>query len=248
MGAQASAADAVTLEQGTVTGWSEIARATSSRSWRGQHRAPKEIFKNTMIVGIIALLCVSYSFILITLHSYYGQVQPTIAQQKVLEQQFSSGDGIGAAAEKKKIAPPPGWAVARLTIPKLKQHWMVVEGTTDADIATAPGHYAGTALPGQKGNFAVAGHRNPAIFRNVNDLHVGDLILVDTHTKRYTYTVTSSEVVTPDRLDVIAPDPDNPGGKAKRKLLTLTTCDPWWDRTHRLIIRAQLTKTENLNG
>jgi sortase A len=187
---------------------------------------------------------------LITLHRYYGGTRSVVEHQTVLEQQFSTGSGIGATKE--HVAPPPGWAVARLIIPKLKQKWIVVEGTTDADIANAPGHYTGTALPGQRGNFAVAGHRSPAIFSDLDELHDGDIIQVDVNVgggkvKRYTYVMVNSEVVTPDRLDVIAANPVNPDAKATKKLLTLTTCDPWWDRTHRLIVRAELTKTETLH-
>jgi sortase A len=47
--------------------------------------------------------------------------------------------------------------VARLTIPKLKKHWVVVEGVTPYDIRYAPGHYPDSAMPGEVGNFAVAG-------------------------------------------------------------------------------------------
>jgi sortase A len=247
VGAQASAV-AATRELNIVTGWSDIARATQSRSWRGEHRARPDYLKNTLIVGMIACFVVAYSFILVTLHSYYGSSAATVTHQQVLEQQFSQGSAVGGAPEKDKINPPPGWAVARITIPKLKQHWIVVEGTTKSDIANAPGHYTGTALPGHVGNFAVAGHRSPTIFADVDRLKSGDVVLVDTRTSRYTYTITGSEVVTPDRLDVIAPVPGHPGQKAKLKMLTLTTCDPWWDITHRLVIYAQLTKTEKLNG
>lgn len=250
----AAKAATVTLELSELSGWSGIAsQATSAfpRKHRGLHRAPKEIARNLLISLLVLTVSLSYAFALVTLHRYYGSTSAIIEHQTVLEQQFSTGSGIGAIKE--HVAPPPGWAVARLIIPKLKQKWIVVEGTTDSDIATAPGHYAGTALPGQRGNFAVAGHRSPAIFSDLDNLHDGDIIQVEVNissgkVRRYTYTMINSEIVNPDRLDVIAANPDNLGTKATKKLLTLTTCDPWWDRTHRLIIRAQLTKTETLNG
>src|SRR5438876_2852446 len=56
--------------------------------------------------------------------------------------------------------PPPGSAVGRLYLPKLRLHWVVVEGVTLHDIRYGPGHYPGTAAPGQIGNFAMAGHRS----------------------------------------------------------------------------------------
>jgi Sortase domain len=54
-----------------------------------------------------------------------------------------------------------GTAIGRLYLPRLHLHWVVVEGVALADIRYAPGHYPGTALPGDPGNFAVAGHRLP---------------------------------------------------------------------------------------
>ena len=69
-------------------------------------------------------------------------------------------------------APPParGKPIAGSTSRKLDKHWVVVEGVAQKDIRYAPGHYPDTALPGQVGNFSVAGHRNRATFWRLDEL------------------------------------------------------------------------------
>ncbi|MFC7481949.1 class E sortase [Luedemannella flava] len=135
---------------------------------------------------------------------------------------------------------PPGWAIARLYIPKLKKHWVVVEGVSLADIKWAPGHYPKSAKPGELGNFAVAGHRSPAIFWDLDKMNVGDEIVVETQTTFYTYRVTTRKIVKPTDVNVVAPVPGHPNEKPDTAMLTITTCDPKWDNYHRLIVHAVL--------
>ena len=78
--------------------------------------------------------------------------------------------------------PPPGGSIARLYIPRLGKHWVVVQGVSRPTSGTRPGHYPNTALPGQIGNFSVAGHRSPAIFWDLDQLKVGDKVVVETRT------------------------------------------------------------------
>ena len=70
-------------------------------------------------------------------------------------------------------------------------HFTIVEGTNDADLEKGPGHYVGTALPGQVGNFAVAGHRvgKGEPFLNLDQLQPGDAVVIETVTNWYVYTV-----------------------------------------------------------
>jgi sortase A len=140
--------------------------------------------------------------------------------------------------------PLPGGAVARLSIPKLNQRWVVVEGVAPGDIQWAPGHYPDSAMPGELGNFAVAGHRSPAIFWNLDRIHKDDLIVVETRTTVYTYKVTEQAIVAPTALEVVAPVPWHPGERPKHAWLTLTTCNPKWDNYERLVIHAVLDHSE----
>jgi sortase A len=67
----------------------------------------------------------------------------------------------------------------------------VVEGTAQRDLAKGPGHYSGTALPGQPGNFAVAGHRGThgAPFKSIDRLQSCDALIVETADRWFVYRV-----------------------------------------------------------
>ncbi|MFE9193243.1 class E sortase [Micromonospora sp. NPDC007208] len=144
-----------------------------------------------------------------------------------------------------KPSPPVrGKPLAGLYIPKLDKNWVVVEGVTQEDIRFAPGHYPTSALPGQVGNFSVAGHRNRATFWRLDELDEGDPIVVESKTDWYVYRVSQSRIVRPTQVEVVAPVPGEPDKKATKRMLTLTTCNPKFDNYQRLIIHAELDRTQ----
>ncbi len=113
-----------------------------------------------------------------------------------------------------KAAPPPippGGSLGRLYLPRLGKYWVVVEGIEPQDIEYAPGHYPDTALPGEVGNFSVAGHRSPAIFWDLDRMRAGDPVVVETRTTYFVYRVTSLQIVAPTATEVVAPVPGQPG-------------------------------------
>jgi sortase A len=127
--------------------------------------------------------------------------------------------------------------VSRMRIPRLKKSWVVVEGVSQKALRRGPGHYPETAHPGQEGNFAVAAHRIPAFFWDLDRLRKGDPIVVETRTASYVYRVTEQLVVTPDAVDVLAARPGE-------RLLTLTTCHPKMANHQRLVIHAELSERD----
>ncbi|WP_408631995.1 class E sortase [Micromonospora phaseoli] len=137
-----------------------------------------------------------------------------------------------------------GTPIAGLYIPKFEKEWIVVEGVGQKDIRYAPGHYPDSALPGQVGNFSVAGHRNRATFWRLDELRDGDPIIVEGRNDWYVYQVTESLIVKPSQVEVVAPVPGEPGKKPTKRMLTLTTCNPKFDNYQRLIIHAELTRTQ----
>ncbi|MBQ1018759.1 class E sortase [Micromonospora sp. D93] len=144
-----------------------------------------------------------------------------------------------------KPSPPVrGKPLAGLYIPKLDKNWVVVEGVTQQDIRFAPGHYPTSALPGQVGNFSVAGHRNRATFWRLDELDEGDPIVVESKTDWYVYRVSQTRIVKPTQVEVVAPVPGEPDKKATKRMLTLTTCNPKFDNYQRLIIHAELDRTQ----
>ena len=130
--------------------------------------------------------------------------------------------------------PANGQPVGTIDIPTIGANYVVVEGTTTSDLQLGPGHYAGTALPGQPGNAAIAGHRTTylAPFFNLNELGVGDPIYVTTTQGRFRYNVTDLEVVSPSAVAILDPTPT--------PTLTLTTCNPRYSAAQRLVVLAAL--------
>jgi sortase A len=141
-----------------------------------------------------------------------------------------------------------GQPFALLQIPRFGSGWRfaVVQGTGLAQLALGPGHVPGSAMPGQAGNFAVAGHRvtagNP--FSGLPSLRPGDLVYVETIAATYEYRVTSRpDVVSPDNTAVLAPVPGHPGQPPGRPVITLITCDPPWTGAGRLVVTGALVAT-----
>lgn len=146
-------------------------------------------------------------------------------------------------------APADGDTIGVLIVPAwydLTNNTMPIkQGTSNAVLDNAAaGHYDGTAMPGNLGNFALAGHRRTHgnSFRFVDRLEPGDHIVVETETTWYVYSVTQDYVVTPDQVDVIAPVPNDPGARPEERILTFTTCHSpslgEWGNSHRWITHA----------
>ncbi|MER6583427.1 class E sortase [Nonomuraea sp. NPDC001023] len=141
-----------------------------------------------------------------------------------------------------------GKAVAMLSIPRLGRdyRYAIVEGVDAEHLKKGPGHYPDSAMPGQVGNFVVSGHRTTyaAPFKELDELERGDEIIVDAREARYTYRVTSQDVVEPTEVEVLAPVPGKPDIRPIRAYITLSTCHPEYSAAQRLIVYGVLKKTE----
>lgn len=104
------------------------------------------------------------------------------------------------------------------------------------------GHYEGTAMPGGVGNFSLAAHRTTygKPFNRIAELQEGDPIVVWTEDTWYVYRVTSSQIVMPDDVQVIAPVPDQPDAEPTERFITLTTCHPMFSARERYIVHGVL--------
>ncbi len=186
--------------------------------------------------GLVVLLFVAYQ--LWGTGRYTKAQQSNLAEQ--LEHHWSQPAKPAVTTEKVKL----GDGMALIRIPKLgkKYRFVIVEGTSPADLRRGPGHYHKTAMPGQIGNFVVSGHRTTysAPFNKLDKLRDGDEILIDTKTTQYVYKVTSSQIVAPTRIEVTSPVPFHPGRKPKQRLITLTTCHPKYSAAQRLIVFGRL--------
>ena len=148
----------------------------------------------------------------------------------------TTGNSTGRAAQVAPFIPDPptGSAVGVITIPKISVSMVVVEGTGEAQLQAGPGHYPGTPLPGEAGNASIAGHRTTYQhpFYNLNDLVPGDSITITTLQGIFLYHVTWSMAVSPSDVVVVGP--------TTTPQLTLTTCNPRYSASQRLVVRAAL--------
>src|SRR5699024_9011454 len=105
------------------------------------------------------------------------------------------------------------------------------------------GHYPETALPGEVGNVAIAGHRNTygRVFEDIARLEAGDPIVVETADAFYVYETTESLIVQPEDVEVIAPTPGRPGVEPTERMLTLTACHPMYSARERIIVHAEFS-------
>jgi len=111
-----------------------------------------------------------------------------------------------------------GDLVGEIEVPRLGLNAVVVQGDSDDVLRHAVGHVPETALPGQSGNIALAGHRD-TLFRPLRDIRVGDTITLRTPVANHTYRVNSTGVVPPTDIDVLQSRGVNE--------LTLITCFPF---------------------
>lgn len=125
--------------------------------------------------------------------------------------------------------------IALLKIPKINVEVGVAEGTSDYVLRYAAGHFEKTALPGQKGNFAVAGHRNLVYadyFADLDKLTKGDKVIVSTKDGDYTYIVEKNFIVSPDHSEVL--------NKTDDATITMVTCT--FGAKNRIIVTGKLQK------
>ncbi|GAA4368228.1 class E sortase [Nocardioides caricicola] len=190
--------------------------------------------------GVVLAAFVFY--LLVWTNHQTAQAQDDLLEDFHAEQADASKGGGKGAVEK----PESGDGLGVLHIPALGEdwEWVVVEGVTDDDLADGPGHFPGTALPGEVGNFAVAGHRSThgEPFANLDQLEVGDPIVVETVDGWLTYQVMWERILAPSATEVLDPVAGHPGEKAEQRTMTLVTCHPRWGSSERLVIGTQLVE------
>ena len=198
--------------------------------------------------GLVLLLFTAYQLV-------WTNFEAERAQGKVadeLREQWSrppttAGGGTSTPAVKGPKPVDLGQGIAFLRIPRLGKNYAVpvVEGVGLDDLARGLGHYPDTVLPGKVGNFAVAGHRatHGEPFAYLDRMRPGDVVVAETRSRWYTYVVDRTRIVRPTDTWVIDPVPGKPGAEPTERLLTLTTCNPRWSSTERLIVFAHLEET-----
>jgi sortase A len=154
-------------------------------------------------------------------------------ESQVFSEQVEQGRRVRSAAPS-AAGPQSGALLGRLVIPRLHLRAMVREGADDETLAVALGHVPGTALPGQTGNAAIAGHRD-TLFRGLRKILKNDSIVFETIHGSYTYRVEDTAIVKPRDVGVLA--------AGTYSEITLITCYPFsyiGPAPDRFIVRARL--------
>jgi sortase A len=161
-------------------------------------------------------------------------VRRALAEESALDK-LPTGPAVPAPST---AAPAEGDPIGDIRIPVIGINQVVVEGTNTPDLRKGPGHYTGTPLPGQSGNVAIAGHRTTYghPFYNLDSVKVGDPIVLTTLQGIFVYDTTKSFVVSPSDTTVV----DN----VFADQLTLTTCNPRFSATTRLVVQAKLAHSQ----
>ncbi|NGO70909.1 class E sortase [Streptomyces boncukensis] len=200
-------------------------------------------------VGVLLVLFVVYLL-------YWTGIRADSAADSEISRLQDRWSRAGATAEhgaRRPAAYRDGAAFAVMYIPRFGRDWArpVLQNTEPGTLRRGLGHYSRTARLGERGNFAVAGHRRTHgdPFRDFPALRPGDPVVVSDGRTWYTYTLTRRPYRTlPDDTGVVAPlpaplDPDAAPFRRPGRYLTLTTCDPEWGSSHRLIAWARLDAT-----
>lgn len=129
-------------------------------------------------------------------------------------------------------------AIGLVYIPRLQsQVWglPLVQGIDHRSLALGLGHYPSTNLPGEAGNFAIAGHRatNGEPFAYFEKLQEGDSVFVRTASNWFEYQLFEDQIVQETETWVLADSPRGLNLEAGTSLITLTTCDPRWNSYQR---------------
>ena len=239
-------------------------QSTSAQSrWRTVARSIGEVL---VTGGLVVLLFVVYELFVTDVL--------TDRRQDQLKRDLRQGWTAEAEARPAPRVSILGDAFAVLHIPRLGADYeqVVLEGTAEEQLAQGPGHYEGTALPGEQGNVALAGHRvgKGSPFLDLDRLRPGDPIVIETADRWFVYRVLGDpatgdfttdpsgipgqQIVRPSDIEVISPTPNGAeDGPPSGAYLTLTTCHPKYSARQRLIIHAGLegdglTKTEMPDG
>ena len=152
------------------------------------------------------------------------------------------------------IAPGNTVQFAVLYVPRFGPDYArsISEGVQTATVLdkNGIGHYPGTQMPGEVGNFAVAAHRTThgAPFKSLAALQVGDKIYVQTQDGYYTYNFRGLEYVRPTGVGVLDPVPQFAGVAPTDRLLTMTSCNPMFSASERIIAYAALDSWQPISA
>ncbi|MGL4796639.1 MAG: class D sortase [Paraclostridium sp.] len=127
-----------------------------------------------------------------------------------------------------------GDEIAIIKIPSIKLNTVVVHGMEKEYLDYYVCHFENSSMPGELGNFSLAGHSSyiyNEVFNNLHKVKVNDEIHIKTLENEFIYTITDISEVTPDRVDVLKED-------MNKKEITIVTCTS--SGKNRLIVKGEI--------
>lgn len=220
--------------------------------------APRSGGRTTLTVVAVVLLVAGVGLLGWVAFQYFGTnviSKQAFEQEKVQlrdawqrEGSVSARGGKPATAKEKLL---PGQAIALLRVPAFGPDYEVpiLEGVDLADLNRGVGHYSTSVMPGQIGNFAIAGHRitNGEPFAKLLELNTGDQVIVETRDATYTYVIDEPPrdlTVSDTATWVLEPVPGKPTEKPTTALLTMTTCQDLFRSPDRSVGFGHLVATK----
>jgi sortase A len=195
--------------------------------------------------GVVVLLFVGWQVWLGNLFSSNAQAEEAAA----LSQSWSSGEKVimptpGSRPDPGppvvQAAPESAVQFANLIVPRLGADYVrpVAEGVSVDVLRTGIGHYPGTQTPGDVGNAAFAAHRtgNGSPFFDIEKMQIGDSIYFEMEAGWFRYKVRSLEYVPATGVGVLDPVPQSQGAQPTDRILTLTSCNPVFTASERIIL------------
>lgn len=217
--------------------------------WAGVVRLTGELM---ITLGVVILLFVGYELKYTGVYTAHAQstLRSGLAQSwrsPPPPQPSFPTPAPGAATAEPTPPPTPvdlGEGIAIVRVPRLGHDWakVVIEGVGVEDLKKGPGHYPGTAMPGEIGNFVVSGHRTTygAPFNQLDEVAVGDAVVVETRDSWFTYRATGEQVVAPTAVEVTYAVPGFAEATPTQAVLTFTTCNPKYSASQRLVLHGVL--------
>ncbi|PWA08269.1 class D sortase [Pueribacillus theae] len=175
-------------------------------------------------------------------HLYAAQKEKELMQEwetgqmDAARESFIKLDEVYREKEQEEKDTQSGSPIGMLTIDKIDLTLPILDGADQANLRVAAGKLEGTDhLEAKTGNTAIAAHRSYTYgkqFNRLDEVEVGDEIIVHSTNNKKTYTVFNKIVVEPTDVSVLE-------SKAGEKMITLITCEPIRKATHRLIVQAR---------
>lgn len=190
----------------------------------------------TIVLFVFGSILVGYSVFQIE-HGKYEVEKRTVEAKQIINSQDKNSDNRKSPDE---FTYTKGDTIGILYVPKLNKELPIIEGTDEDQLDVGVGHYSGTALPLQKDQIVLSGHRD-TVFRNFDQLKIGDTFVVKMEYGTFEYEIYETEIVDADDTTVIR-------STAPEEILTVTTCYPFnyvGNAPYRYIFYAKMKEDES---